>query len=115
MLNKNESLRDVMLELLSDDRCDADLVRAACDVIAEEAAFSERMAERQGHSDAAVFFGAMKAMFERVEGSRRAWAAFMNATPPSSAPAQDVHRNLLSALNTIRDELRAEARWEPRP
>jgi len=104
-----------MIEVFSDDRCDADIVRAACEVISEEAACSERMAHRQGRSDPAVFFAAMKATFERVEEARRAWAAFLNATVPSSVPTTEARARLICSLNTIRDELQGEARWEPRP
>jgi hypothetical protein len=115
MLTKNESLRDVMIEVISDDRSDAGVVRAACEVVAEEAACNERMAERQGRSDPGLFFAAMKATFEQVEEARRSWAAFVKATEPSSAPTPEARTSLVRSLNTIRDEIRVRARWEPRP
>jgi len=109
---KNESLRDVMFEIIVDDRVDAEIVRAACDVISEEAACDERMAERQGHSDATVFFAAMGAIFRQLEDARRSWAAFLDATAPVSAPTREAREALLRSLRSIRDDLHGQARWE---
>ena len=101
-------LLDIMIEILTYENTSLPTIRAAGEVIAADASFSDRMAEahgRTGHSTAAQMFERMNAYEEAIERTRDAWITFKRSVDASGVLNVEAHERLEGFLSEVRQTL----------
>ena len=92
-------IRDVMIEVVSNDIVSFDVIRIAGELIAADASFCSRMASLQGRSEPRIYFGGMKLYQKQIDAAQSAWNAFKTGSSP---PTSEMHEALFSALSRIK-------------
>jgi hypothetical protein len=98
-------LRDLMIEIVSDELVSFDVIRIAGELIAAEATFSARMMDLQGRSNPRVYLGGLKLGYDLIDEARNAWDAFKAASAGSAWPSSEVQQALVAALSRVQAAL----------
>jgi hypothetical protein len=98
-------IRDIMIEIITDERVGLPAIRAAGDVIAADAAVNIRMADAHGHSTLSAMTEAVGKYKATIDVAANAWCTFKEASSPHEPFRSAPNEALEQALTDVRRAL----------